>query len=62
MYNIGDDVQFVFAGSWRVGKIIELSKQPDGNATYTAKASNGRIYPCLGINGSTETGWISSGK
>ena len=58
-FKIGDVVKFKFAGSWHVGQIIELTKENDGHATYTTTTSaNGRIYPCLGINESKETGWV----
>jgi len=58
-FNIGDIVHFKFAGSWHKGKIIELTNDNDGHATYTATTSaNGRIYPCLGINKSKEVGWV----
>jgi hypothetical protein len=40
--------------------VIELTKENDGHATYTATTSaNGRIYPCLGFNESKPVGWIS---
>lgn len=59
-FKIGDRVIFKFAGSWHVGQIIELTTENDGHATYTATTSaNGRIYPCLGINGSKEVGWVN---
>lgn len=58
-FKIGDKATFKFAGSWHVGQIIELTFENDGHATYTATTSaNGRIYPCLGLNASKETGWV----
>jgi hypothetical protein len=58
-YKIGDVVNFKFAGSWHIGEVMELTKENDGHATYTATTSgNGRIYPRLGLDGSCETGWI----
>lgn len=58
-FKIGDTVTFKFAGSKHQGQIIELTKQTNGHATYTATTSaNGRIYPCLGLDGSNDTGWI----
>ena len=60
-YKLGDIVIFKFAGSWRKGKVIELTRQPDNHATYTCMTSgNNRIYPQLGLDGSKETGWIKS--
>ena len=62
-YHIGDVVKFKFAGSWHIGTIIELTKENDGHATYVASTSaNGRIYPCLGLDESKPTGWISTKK
>lgn len=59
-YKIGDVVKFKFAGAWHVGEVIELTKEKDGHATYTATTSaNGRIYPCLGVDQSKPVGWIS---
>lgn len=58
-YKVGDVVKFKFAGSYHTGEVLELTKEPDGHATYTATTSaNGRIYPCLGINNSKPVGWI----
>ena len=58
-YKVGDRVVFKFAGSWHVGQVIELTTESDGHATYTATTSaNGRIYPCLGTNGSKDIGWV----
>lgn len=58
-FKIGDTVRFKFAGSWHQGTIIELTKETDGHATYTATTSaNGRVYPCLGLNESREVGWV----
>ena len=62
-FKVDDRVVFKFAGSWHVGHVIELTTENDGHATYTATTSgNGRIYPCLGIDGSKETGWIHTEK
>jgi hypothetical protein len=59
-FKLGDTARFKFAGSWHTGTIIELTKDNDGHATYTATSSaNGRIYPCLGLNESKEIGWVS---
>lgn len=59
-FKIGDTVKFKFAGSYHIGTVIELTKENDGHATYTATTSaNGRIYPCLGFNESKPVGWIS---
>jgi plastocyanin len=59
VFKVGDVVTFKFAGSWHKGKVIELTQENNGHATYTATTSaNGRIYPCLGLNGSNDTGWI----
>lgn len=59
VYKVGDVVTFKFAGSWHKGQIIELTTESNGHATYTATTSaNGRIYPCLGLNESNETGWV----
>lgn len=56
---IGDVVKFKFAGSFHYGEVIELTKEKDGHATYTVTTSgNNMIYPCLGLNGSKETGYI----
>lgn len=58
-FKIGDRVVFKFAGSWHIGQVIELTTENDGHATYTATTSgNGRIYPCLGLNGSKDVGWV----
>jgi len=58
-FKLGDRVYFKFAGSWHKGNVTELTFQTDGHATYTAVTSgNGRVYPCLGLNGSNDTGWI----
>ena len=53
----GESVQFKHAGTKRIGSVTELTKDPDGSATYTVEA-HGIIYPCLGINGSKWTGYI----
>lgn len=59
VFKIGDVVTFKFAGSWHRGKIIELTNDNDGHATYTTTTSaNGRIYPSLGLNESKEIGWV----
>lgn len=58
-FKLGDVVTFKHAGSWRKGQVTELTKETGGWATYTVTVSgNGRIYPCLGINGEKESGWI----
>jgi hypothetical protein len=60
-YKVGDIVVFKFAGSWHRGEVIELTTQVNGHATYTTTTSaNGRIYPCLGLDGSSDTGWINT--
>lgn len=53
----GDKVTFKHAGRFRRGEIIELTKQPDGHATYTVEC-NGVIYPQLGLNGSKWQGYV----
>ena len=54
---VGDMVKFKHAGRIRTGKTVELTKQTDGHATYTV-ASQGIIYPELGLNGSKWMGYI----
>lgn len=63
-YKINDIVVFVFAGSKRIGKIIELTWEevglnPKGHATFVIK-SGSKIYPCVGVDGSKEFGNIIS--
>jgi hypothetical protein len=56
---IGDIVKFKHAGRYRLGKVIELTRDVGGYATYTTMTSgNNRIYPCLGINGEKDSGFI----
>ena len=55
-YKLDTVVVFVFAGSKRVGKIIELTKE-EKQATYTV-LSRGIIYPCIGLDYSKEVGSI----
>lgn len=64
LYKINDIVVFVFAGSKRVGHIVEqtwdeVGMNPKGHATYVIKAQ-GRFYPCVGIDGSKDFGNIIS--
>lgn len=64
LYKINDVVVFVFAGSKRVGHIVEqtwdeVGMNPKGHATYLIKA-HGRFYPCVGVDGSKEFGNIIS--
>ena len=57
-YKIGDIVRFRHAGSTRYGKVTELTKESD-HATYTVTTSgNDRVYPCLGLDGSKELGYV----
>lgn len=57
-YKIGDIVRFRHAGSIRYGQVTELTKETD-HATYTVMTSgNDRVYPCLGLDGSKELGYI----
>ena len=59
-FKTGDVVNFHFAGSTRIGSIIELTKEePNDHATYTVK-SQGVIYPCLGFKDSKEVGNVLS--
>ena len=63
-FAIGDKVVFVFAGSKRIGNVIEKTWEdvginPKGHATYVIKAQN-RYYPCVGVDGSKEFGNIIS--
>jgi hypothetical protein len=63
-YKIDDVVVFVFAGSKRLGKIIEktweeVGVDPKAHATYVI-SSGGTIYPCVGLDGSKEFGNIIS--
>lgn len=54
-YKVGDKVIFIHAGSYRGGKVMELTKESDGHATYIVKCLGiGRIYPCLGLDGSKD--------
>lgn len=62
-FKIGDVVRFRHAGSTRTGQVTELTKENDQHATYTVTTSgNGRIYPCLGLDGSKPLGYIISKK
>ena len=54
---IEDRVKFHFAGAYKTGIVIELTKESNGHATYTVR-SNGMIYPCLGFKDSKEHGNI----
>lgn len=54
-FKLNSNVRFTFAGSDRIGKLIELTKEENGHATYTVKAC-GIIYPCLGLVNSKEVG------
>ena len=61
-FSIGDKVIFVFAGSKRIGWVIErtweeVGVDPKGHATYVV-ASGDKIYPCVGVDGSKEFGNI----
>ncbi len=61
-FAIGDEVVFVFAGSKRIGNIIEktweeVGVNPKGHATFVI-SSGGKIYPCVGVDGSKEFGNI----
>tara|TARA_B100001093_G_scaffold107476_1_gene99750 strand:+ start:859 stop:1335 length:477 start_codon:yes stop_codon:yes gene_type:complete len=63
-YKVNDIVVFVFAGSKRIGHIVEqtwdeVGMNPKGHATYVIKAQN-RYYPCVGVDGSKEFGNIIS--
>jgi hypothetical protein len=64
VYKINDVVVFVFAGSKRVGRVIERTFEEVGansksHATYVIRSQN-REYPCVGIDGSKEFGNIIS--
>ena len=61
-FAIGDKVVFVFAGSKRIGNIIEktweeVGVNSKGHATYVVKSGKYE-YPCLGVDGSKEFGNI----
>lgn len=61
-FAIGDKVVFVFAGSKRIGKVIEktweeVGVNPKGHATFVI-SSGDKIYPCVGVDGSKEFGNI----
>ncbi len=63
-YSVGSVVVFVFAGSKRMGRIIEktwedVGMNPRGHATYVI-SSGDKIYPCVGTDGSKEFGNIIS--
>lgn len=63
-YKINDVVVFVFAGSTRIGSILErtweeVGVNPKGHATYVIKSGD-KIYPCVGVDGSKEFGNILS--
>lgn len=61
-YKIGELVKFRHAGSTRIGRVTELTKETD-HATYTVMTSgNNRIYPCLGLDGSKDLGYIITDK
>ena len=55
-YKIDERVVFKFAGSTRVGTVVELTKEPTGHATYTVVTSGirSRVYPCLGLDASKD--------
>ena len=58
-FKLGDKVVFRHAGSTRVGTVTELTRESDSHATYTVTvSSNGRIYPCLGLDGSKDLGYV----
>ena len=64
LYKINDRVVFVFAGSKKIGKIIEKTWEDVGmklnvHATYVIQSA-GTIYPCVGVDGSKEFGNIIS--
>ena len=64
VFLVNDIVVFVFAGSKRIGKIIELTWEEvglnqKGHATFVIK-SGSKIYPCVGVDGSKEFGNIIS--
>ena len=63
-YAIDDKVVFVFAGSKRIGWVIEktweeVGVNPRGHATYVIRSGD-KIYPCVGLDGSKEVGHIIS--
>ena len=63
-YSIDDKVVFVFAGSKRIGWVIEktweeVGVSPRGHATYVIRSGD-KIYPCVGLDGSKEVGSILS--
>lgn len=54
-FKVNDKVIFLHAGSYRAGVVIDLTKESTGHATYTVRCLGiGRIYPCLGIDGSKD--------
>ena len=54
-FKLNDKVIFFHAGSYRTGKVQELTRETDGHATYIVKClARGRIYPCLGIDSSKD--------
>jgi len=59
-YGVGDEVRFHFAGSVRIGQVVELTFEGEHtiHATYTVQTSNGMIYPCLGLLDSKDIGNI----
>ena len=56
-YKLNTVVVFIFAGSRRIGEIIELTREENKHATYTV-TSRGTIYPCLGLDYSKDHGSI----
>ena len=63
-YAINDVVVFVFAGSKRIGRVIEktweeVGVNPRAHATYVIKSGD-TIYPCVGLDGSKEVGYVLS--
>ena len=62
LYKINDIVVFVFAGSKRVGHIVEqtwdeVGMNPKGHATYVIHSGK-IVYPCVGVDGSKQFGNI----
>ena len=57
-FKIDDVVIFTFAGSKRIGTVIELTREDNRHATYTVRTTGARdrIYPCLGYINSKEVG------
>lgn len=56
---VGDRARFKHAGRFRTGVVTELTRDPNGEATYTMCTSgDGRVYPRLGTNGSKWMGWV----